>query len=121
MTPEQIKEARAKIWGGALLDTIEAHATTIATLRFDLERANRPWGVYLNLPPLSGGAPFGNGGDCTLVDTGYSDRVLVVECPAANERIESLEATIAALQAENEGLRKVAARLMAVEQMINAQ
>lgn len=72
-------------------------------LRADLERANRPWSVRISVPdPVDSYVHH----DCKLIDTGYSDRVLIVESDELNAALTQLRADLAAATRERDEARR---------------
>lgn len=85
--------AEYEAWAKA---TIAARDAELAQLRAGLARANAPWSVKLDTPdPVD----IYDRRDCKLIDTGHSDRVLIVSCP-------EVDAELAALRKQVEDQRK---------------
>lgn len=69
----------------------------LKTAKEDLDRANKPWNVVICTPPIfranaKGWPDLSEPYEATIIDTGYSSRVLVVESKELNERVLKSEA-----------------------------
>lgn len=90
-------EAMGAAYVRRLLVTIDSLRAAVAEAEKQRDQANKPWNFRLMLPnPVD----TYDAVDCRLVDTGHSDRLLILESGELNERLEELTASRDRLSAE---------------------